>query len=431
MLPVTPTWENWSGSVRCTPRAIEAPASESELQSRVRTLAKEGRTARVVGSGHSFTPLAATDDLLMRLDRLSGLERVDGPLATFQAGTKLKAVGDALFAHGLAQENLGDINVQSIAGAVSTGTHGTGAGLGTIATQIAELTLVTGTGEVLTCSEAHEPELFKAAQVSLGALGVVTRVTLRCVPAYKLRLDKGKATLDEVLRDLDRLKGENRHFEFFWFPQADMVQTKRLNPTDEPPTEGGLAKAFNDVVLENGLFLAMCEASRLAPPLTGQLSRLTAAALPEGAEVDWSHRLFSTVRLVKFQEMEYNVPAEKAAEVLTEIRAMLRKQDFGVYFPIEVRFVKGDDIWMSPTYGRDACYIAVHVYRGMAHGPYFQAIEAIFKRHGGRPHWGKLHTLTAGELRAIYPMYDRFLAVRRTLDPHGVFLSDYLQTLLA
>lgn len=427
---MTTPWENWSGSVRCVPRAIEHPVSESEIQSRVRALAKEGRTVRLVGSGHSFTPLVATQDVIMSLDRLEGLEAVEGTSASFRAGTSLKAVGEALFAHGLAQENLGDINVQSIAGAVGTGTHGTGAALGSVATQIAELTLVTGTGERLTCSEQEHPELFQAARVSLGALGVVTRVRLRCVPAYKLRLDKGKATLEQVLEDLDRLKAENRHFEFFWFTQADTVQTKRLNPTLEPPTEGGLAKAFNDVVLENGVFMAMCEASRLVPALTRPLSQLTAAALPEGSEVDWSHRLFSTMRLVKFQEMEYNVPVEKAAEVLLEIRELLRRRDFGIYFPIEVRFVKGDDIWLSPTYRRDACYIAVHVNKGLDHRAYFEAIEAIFKRHEGRPHWGKLHTLSAAELRDRYPMYEHFLALRRELDPHGLFLNDYLKTLL-
>lgn len=430
MTTATTTWENWSGSVRCAPRAIVMPASIEELRTVVVEAAGRGETVRTVGSGHSFTPLVATEGTLISLDRFQGLESVEDQVATIRAGTKLKALGELLHEQGVAQENLGDINVQSIAGAVSTGTHGTGARLRSIANQIVELTLVTADGSVVTCSEREHPEIFKAAQVSLGALGVVARVKLGVIERYKLKLVKGKAHLDDVLVSLEGLKADNRHFEFFWFPHTDQVATKFLNGTQEPVTEGGVMKYFNDVVLENGGFGAISEVCRIVPKMSKAMSRLAASAVSEGVEVNYSHRLFATPRYVKFQEMEYNVPADQAVAVIREIRDCLKAHDFCVHFPIEVRFVRGDDIFLSPAYQRDACYIAVHMYKGMAYRAYFDAIEAIFKRYGGRPHWGKMHSLGAAELSALYPEWERFQAVRRELDPRGVFLSPYLRGLL-
>lgn len=424
-------WENWSGSVRCEPAALFGPADEAGVVDVVKRALEAGKTLRTVGSGHSFTPLVATDQWLMHLDRLQGLIAVEpgSHRATAWAGTKLKALGEALFDAGLAQENLGDINVQSLAGAIGTGTHGTGAGLKAIANQVVALTLVTGTGEVLTCSETDNREVFKAAQVSLGALGVITRVELQCVPAYKLKLIKGKAGFEETLGNLAALARENRHFEFFWFPHSDVVATKTTNVTDEPIDAGGLGKILGDVVLENGGLWAVNEICRTIPALSKACNQFASQAAGTGSEVDWSHRIFATPRLVKFQEMEYNVPIDQAADTLLEIRDCIRTHDFAVGFPLEVRFGTSDDIFLSPTYQRDAVYIAVHMYQGMAHEAYFAALEAIFKRRGGRPHWGKLHTLGARDFEALYPEWERFQAVRRELDPHGVFMNDYLQRL--
>lgn len=424
-------WENWSGSVHCHPRELPQPAGLDELQALVHGVAEQRGKLRVVGSGHSFTPLVATDDTLVSLDRFQGLESVDAAtgLATVKAGTKLKALGELLFEHGLGQENLGDINVQSIAGALSTGTHGTGAGLGIVSTQVRELTLVTGTGELLTCSETQNREVFKAAQVSLGALGVIARVTLQALPKYKLKAVKGPARLDDLIANIERYKSENRHFEFFWFPHTDRAQVKFLNVTDEPAETPGFGKYFTDVVLENGAFWALSELSKRIPGFSKTSNRMAGAAISESSEVNWSHEVFATPRMVKFQEMEYNLPAERLVEVLQEIRACLAKEDFAVNFPLEVRFGEGDDIWLSPAYGRESAYVAVHMYQGMPYQAYFQAIEAIFRRHGGRPHWGKMHTATAAELAGIYPMWEPFQAVRRALDPHEVFLNDHLRRL--
>jgi FAD-linked oxidoreductase len=424
-------WENWSGSVTCRPRALPRPASVEEIQAIVREVAEQSGTVRVVGTGHSFTPLVATDDTLISLDRFAGLESVEaGDRVTVKAGTKLKALGEALFAEGLAQENMGDINVQSVAGAISTGTHGTGAALGGVATQVRALTLVTGTGEVLTCSETESPEVFKAAQVSLGALGVIARVSLQVRPAYRLEAKKGPARLDDLLGALDAHKAGNRHFEFFWFPHTDRAQVKFLNPTDSPPTPAGLGQYLTDVVLENGAFWALCEACRRVPAFCKPASRIAGAAISKSRSVGWSHDVFATPRLVKFQEMEYALPADRLVEVLQAVRDCIAREDFRVNFPLEVRFGRGDDIWLSPAYGRDTAYVAVHMYRGMPHRAYFDALEAIFKRHGGRPHWGKLHTQAAETLRDLYPMWDRFLDVRQALDPRGVFLNAHLKALL-
>jgi FAD/FMN-containing dehydrogenase len=266
--------------------------------------------------------------------------------------------------------------------------------------------------------------------VSLGALGVIAKVTLQALPSYKLKAVKGPARLDDLLAQLERHKAENRHFEFFWFPHTDRAQVKFLNVTDEAPTPPGAGKYLTDVVLENGAFWALSEACRLAPGFSKTAARLAGAAISQSSEVNWSHEVFATPRMVRFQEMEYNLPADRLVEVLQEVRACIEREGFCVNFPLEVRFGKGDDIWLSPAYGRDSAYVAVHMYRGMAYRAYFDALEAIFKRHGGRPHWGKMHTRTARELKDLYPRWEDFQAVRRELDPKGVFLNEHLRTLL-
>jgi len=427
-----PRWHNWSDSVRCAPRALVKPASLDELVRLVGGYGRAGRQVRVVGDGHSFTPLVQTDDVLLSLDRLQGIEAVDAERGTVRVwgGTRLKRLGDELLARGLAQENLGDIDVQSIAGAISTGTHGTGVRFGTLATQVAALTLVTAAGDMIECSDEQNRDLFKAAQVSLGALGVIAAVTLRVVPAKRLRFSSRRERLGDCLANLDRYKQENSHFEFFWLPYTPWVQAKLLNETDAPSSTSNLFGALNKLLLENGLYWVLSELCRLAPPLSRSVSRVSAWGIASVTETDYSHRLFATPRAVKFQEMEYNVPAEHFPAVLGEIQDCLRNERFNVHFPIECRFVRGDDIWLSPSYGRDSAYIAVHMYKGMPYERYFRAVEEIYQRYAGRPHWGKLHTLDAQVLAERYPHWDDFRRVRAALDPKGIFLNDYLRRLL-
>jgi FAD-linked oxidoreductase len=425
-------WHNWSDSVRGTPQAVYLPRGIDELAQAMGRYSREGRHVRVVGDGHSFTPLAQTDDVLISLDKMQGVVAIDAEqgMARVQAGTRLRLLGDQLLKRGLAQENLGDIDVQSIAGAISTGTHGTGIRFGSIATQVVGLTLVTASGEIIQCSETERPDIFKAAQVSLGALGVIVEVTLRVVPAKRLRFVSRRERVDEVLANLERYKRENSHFEFFWMPYTPWAQVKFLNETDDPPSKGNIFGTLNKIVLENGLYWVLSETARIARPTTRTISRVSAMGIATVSETDYSHRLFATPRAVKFQEMEYNVPAADFPAVLAEIRAVMKREKFNVHFPIECRFVHSDDIWLSPAYERESAYIAIHMYKGMPYERYFRAIEPIYQPYGGRPHWGKMHTLDAATLATRYPHWDDFRRVRAALDPNGVFLNDYLRRLL-
>jgi len=426
-------WQNWSGSVTCAPREIAEPRSVEELARMVATFARNRRHIRVAGSGHSFTPLVRTDDVLISMEHLSGIESVnaDAGTVTVLGGTRLKLLGDALLARGLAQENLGDIDVQTITGAISTGTHGTGIRFGTLSTQIAALTLITASGEILECSPERNPEIFKAAQVSLGALGIIARVELRVVPAKRLRFVSRSEPLATCLEHLEQYKRDNDHFEFFWFPYTPSVQVKFLNETDAPASGSNIWGELNKLVLENGVFWVLSECCRIAPPLARTGSRISAWGVAPVNQVDYSHKLFATPRMVRFQEMEYNIRAEDFPRVLADIRAALDRRRFNVHFPVECRFVRGDDIWLSPAYGRDSAYIAVHMYRGMPYRDYFAAVEEVYQRYDGRPHWGKMHTLGPETLAARYPHWHDFRRVRARLDPQGVFLNDYLRHLLA
>jgi FAD-linked oxidoreductase len=427
----TERWSNWSGSVKSVPRQVVRPSNIDELARLVREYGRDGRNVRVVGTGHSFTPLVQSDDVLMSLEEMQGVESVDTTAgrATVLGGTRLKKLGDTLFEHGMAQENLGDIDVQSISGAISTGTHSTGVRFGTLSTQVEGFTLVTASGEVLECSPERNPDIYKAAQVSLGTLGIITKVTLRVVPAKRLHYQSYRKKLSDCLANLEEYTRENSHFEFFWFPYTDGVQAKFLHETTDPASKSSLWGNFNKIVLENGVYWVLSESCRLAPRLCKTVSHISAMSIANIDEIDYSHRLFTTPRLVRFQEMEYNIPAEHLGSVVNEIRECIEKYQFRVHFPVECRFVQADDIWLSPAYQRDSAYVAVHMYRGMPYRRYFQHVEEIFKRYQGRPHWGKMHTRTAEELSALYPRWHDFQRIRATLDPQGMFLNGYLHAL--
>lgn len=424
-------WSNWSGSVTCRPREIVTPTSIQDLARVVSQIARDGRRVRVTGSGHSFTPLAQTDDAMISMAGLQGITAVDeqAGAVTVLGGERLKSLGDGLLKRGLAQENLGDIDVQTITGAISTGTHGTGVRFGNLATQVTGLTLVTASGDILELSREREPDLFKAAQISLGALGVIASVTLRVVPAKKLRYQTRREALDSVLANLERYKQENSHFEFFWLPYTPWTQAKFTNETAQQPSGSNLWTEFNRVVMENGVFWALSEGARIAPSLSKSVSAISAWGIAPTTAVDYSHRLFATPRAVRFQEMEYNVPAERFVDVMGELRELIARRGYHVHFPIECRFVKGDDIWLSPAYQRDSAYLAAHMYKGMRYEEYFHDVEQIYQRHGGRPHWGKMHTLDAATLAERYPRWADFQRVRASLDPQGVFLNDHLRRL--
>jgi FAD-linked oxidoreductase len=426
-------WRNWAGDQRCTPAAVQRPASIEELAGAIERAAREGWRVRVAGSGHSFSDIARTDGLMLSLERLCGILDVDrsSGLVRVQAGITIHELSRRLAAHGLALENLGDIDVQTIAGAISTATHGTGAGLSNIPSQVSELTLVLADGSTLVCSPEHEPEVFRAARVGLGALGVITEVTLRCVPAFTLRGVDAPAPLDDVLERFDELALGNDHFEFFVFPHAHTALTRTNNRTDRAPRPRGRSCAYvNDVLLTNNAFELSCRLGRRLPSTIPQLNRLVTRLAGRSVRVDRSFEIFASPRLVRFTEMEYALPRRHTPTAVRRVMELVERDGFAVPFPIEARTVAPDDAFLSTAAGRDTGFVAVHMYRGMAWEPYFRAVAAIMDELDGRPHWGKRHFHTAATLRPRYPDWDRFQAVRARLDPDGRFANDWTDRVL-
>jgi L-gulonolactone oxidase len=425
----TADWQNWSREQRCTPAARRAPRDTGEVQAAVREAAAAGRTLRVAGAGHSFTALVPTDGVLLDLSALDAVRTVDraSGLVRLQAGIRLGALSEALAPHGLALENLGDVNVQALAGAIATGTHGTGAALPALHANVVGLQLVDGAGAVRELSGEDE---LRAARVSLGALGVVTEVTLRCVPAFTLRGEDARAPLDAVLADLDARAAGARHFEFFVFPHAADALTRTNTVVAGPPRPPSPARRWlEDVALANGGFGLACRVARARPALVPRLNRLLTAAAGSGrVRVDRSDRVFASPRRVRFTEMELGVPRAAAPAFVRAVKAEAERH--AVPFPIEVRFVAGDDAHLSPASGRDTAFVAVHQYRGLPWEPYFRAVHALAEEHGARPHWGKRHHHDAASLAPRYPGWDAFQALRAELDPFGTFTNAHVARVL-
>jgi L-gulonolactone oxidase len=426
------TWANWAGNQQCAPAAVEHPASEDELAHVVKRAAADGRTVKAVGAGHSFTDIACTNGVQLQLDRYGEVLEVDRATGrvTVQAGITLGRLNDLLWDMGLALPNLGDIAYQSVAGAISTSTHGTGLRLGGLATQVVGLRVVTGDGSVLACSADEDPDLFSAARVGLGAVGMLSTVTLQTVPAFNLHAVEEPMRMDSVLRDIDRHAEENDHFEFYWVPHTGWALTKRNNRTDEPVGGRTRFKEFVDrTLLENVAFGAVCRVGRWRPSLIPRLSK----ALPSSGRIEYvnrSYRVFTSPRYVHFYEMEYSVPRDAVVDALRRLMAWVERSGLQLSFPVEVRFTAADDIWLSTANGGERCYIAVHVYQGMPFEQYFRGVEAIMDPLGGRPHWGKLHYQTADTLAPRYPDWQRFQSVRRRTDPEGRFANEYTARVL-
>ena len=424
-------WKNWSGYVECPRTPVLVPDSGAQLAQVLADATRDGKAVRMAGAGHSFSPLVASDGVIVSLDKLQGVIDVDAAtnVARVHAGTRLYALGAALAERGLAMENLGDINVQSIAGATSTGTHGTGLGFGNLATQIAALKFLTADGREVVASPSENPELFAGGRIGLGSLGVLTEVSLRLVPAFRLRLERDKMDLEDCLVQADALVAANRSFEFYWLPHTESVLTKKWNTTDAPVDQMGFGRWVSDVLLENKAFGLLCDIGKAVPSWCPSLSRLCASLISHGEQVDASWSMLSTVRQVRFNEMEWSVPASRGADALREIKALIARREFPLMFPLEYRWVRGDDIWLSPDFARDSVHISVHQYRGMPFDGYFEAVQAICLNHGGRPHWGKVHSLRSSQLASLYPRWDDFLSLRERMDPSGRFLTPYLRGL--
>jgi FAD-linked oxidoreductase len=426
------TWSNWSGGVTSKPRQVFAPKDEVELASAVR---KSPGPVRVPGAGHSFTPVAASDGTLIDLAAFTGFKGMDTErqVATLAAATPLWELGPLLYRAGYGLKNMGDIDRQTLGGVVGTGTHGTGPALKSFSGEVAGFRLVLANGDVIDCSENENADVFSAGRCSLGMLGAMTEIAMNVRPAYKLKEKNFLMPPDELFAQLDRLVSSNRHFEFFWFPYADVCVCKSLNETDEPAPEPRSAEDMYARGEKSGsdaaAFAGINEVLPYAPFLLGPAHRLFSQLMPGPGRARWSHEIFPSPRTTRFNEMEYAVPYEKGPDCIREIVAKIRKDRINTGFPIEFRSVAADDVWLSPFYQRPSATIAVHQYHRVDTTKLFTACETIFRRYDGRPHWGKRHTRSATEVESLYPQYGAFRALRRKMDPEGKFLNPHLRAI--
>jgi len=477
-----PGWRNWAGNQRARPRRTATPRSAEEVAAEVRKAAADGLTVRMVGSGHSFTPAAVTDGVLLYPGGMTRIRSVDAAArtVTVEAGCPLRVLNAELLAQGLSLANMGDIQVQTVAGAIQTGTHGTGRDVGGMASQVAGLELVLADGSIVTCSASpggttpqdpparphpaptsssplHGPpsrpaepaaaagtgsagrrvdaapasDLFDAARVGLGALGVVTAVTFKVVPEFLLEAREEPMRWSEVIARLEELTSDNEHFEFYWFPHTEFCLTKRNNRSAGPARPlPRLRYLIDDEFLSNTLFGATCRLGHAVPGVIRTVNGVASRALGARTYTDAAYRVFTSPRRVRFKEQEYAIPRDTLPDVLGELRALFARRDWSISFPIEVRVTPPDDPWLSTAYGRDSAYIAIHVYHASAHEEYFRDVEALMTAVGGRPHWGKIHTRSAEYLRRAYPRYGDFVALRDELDPERRFGNAYLNQVL-
>ncbi len=427
-------WRNWGGNQRADPVAVDEPRSLLEVVEAVQGASRAGQTMKVAASGHSFSDVACTSGRMMHigaLDRLVAIDR-EALTATVEAGIPLWRLNEELARRGLALSNLGDIDRQTVAGATSTGTHGTGIRYGSIAAAIIGLELVTAAGDVVRCSATEEPEVFASARVGLGVLGVVTQVTLQCEPLFKLHSVVEPMPWADFLGGWDAILDANDHVDCYWFPHTDVCSVKASNRTDAPiRAKRGYKKWKREIWygnVQHGLDVAR---GRRHPDRIPEIARENVAGFRRGGErVDWSYRVFCTRRLVRFVEMEYAIPRAAMADGLRGIRELIEREGLLVDIPVEIRGIGADDIPLSMAAGRETCYLAVHLSRGMPFERYFHGVEAVMDGLGGRPHWGKMHFQTAATLAPRYPEWSRFAAVRRQLDPDGTFRNEFADRVL-
>lgn len=433
---MTTTWRNWARSESSRPALAVSPRSQEQVALAVTRARETGHTVKAIGASHSFTAIGATDGVRIRLDRMRGL--VEANVAerevTLWAGTHLYELPAILDPLGLALPNMGDIDRQTISGAISTGTHGTGNAFGGLATMVVGATLITGTGEALTVRAGGEnAELLPAVALGLGALGVLTTVTLRLVPSFLLHAVEAQLPLGAALDTFQERCASNDHFEFYWFPHTESARTKtntRLPLEAGRRRLGAVSKYVDEQLLSNVALQGIVSAERWLPAATPRVNRAIQSLAANREFTDDSHRVFVTKRSVRFREMEYAIPLGEVPEALREIRRVIERNNFRVSFPVEVRSAAADQLWLSTASGRASGYVAVHKFWRENEQPYFREVEAVFRSFGGRPHWGKMHSQTAESLARLYPRHADFVALRDRLDPDGVFRNPYLDRVL-
>lgn len=435
MLSLTAKWRNWARTEESRPVLEVAPRTIDQVVLAIQRARETGHSLKPIGASHSFTAIGATDGVRLSMEGLRGL--VDADLergrVTLWGGTHLWELPSILDPLGLALENMGDVDRQTITGATSTGTHGTGLGFGGISTQIVGATLITGTGEILDINENQHSELLPAIALGLGALGVIVTVTIQCVPRYLLRAVEAPVPFEEILESYEDRNRAADHFEFYWFPHTASTRTKtntRLPIESGAKPLGKVAKFVDEEVMNNAMLGAVVGFERFVPSATPSINRTIETVSSSRDYSDVSYRVFITNRRVRFREMEYALPLDAVPTALRELRAMIDRKGYRISFPVEVRAAAADKLLLSTAHGRESGYIAVHRYWRDPDHEYFREAEAILKAHDGRPHWGKMHTRDADSLRATYPKFDEFVAVRNRLDPDRVFANSYLDRVL-
>ncbi|WP_354701535.1 L-gulono-1,4-lactone dehydrogenase [Paraconexibacter sp. AEG42_29] len=430
---MTERWKNWAGDQRCAPARIVRPGSEDELAEVVARAAADGLPVRAAGAGHSFTDIACTDGVLVDtsgMQRMLDADPATG-LVTVEAGVRLRVLGEQLARHGLALENQGDIDAQALAGALATATHGTGAAFGNLSTRVVGMRLVLASGDVVDVDGRSDPEALLAARVSVGALGIASTVTLQTVPLYTLHRHDRPLPLDATLDALDAHVDGDDHFEFFLFPYTRTAAARSTRRSTETPVPTPVwRRRVQEDLVENAALELVCRSGRRFRSQVPRLNRLMARTFAEHRVQDHAYKVYATTRAVRFTEMEYAIPRPHAREALERSLDLIERRGLPILFPFEVRFAAADDAFLSTAHARDSCYIAVHQYTGMEYESCFRGVEAIMDEYGGRPHWGKRHYQSAATLRERYPEWARFQAVRRRLDPDGVFTNDYVRRVL-
>lgn len=417
-------WKNWSGGQECHPQNILVPDDEQALIKALKELSASKGKIRPVGFGHSFSPLVPTDETLISLSRLSGLidSDSDSNQATIWAGTRMSAMGEPLSKEGQALMNMADIDRQSLAGAIATSTHGTGMSLGSLSSYITHLSLVTQDGILIECSENQSREIFQAAKVSLGSLGLITRIGMQNRETYRLKKTTWGETTNTVLERAEELSKKHRHFEMFPMVNSDMAIVQTIDETSEELTPIPGPDAEGDETLRT-----LQEFGGYLPWLRRWLTNSAVEEMHAVSVVGNSWEILANIRNLKFNEMEYQVPRESGPDCLREILSTIEANDVDIVFPLEYRYVHSDDAWLSMFHEKESCSISVHHFSDYDYKPYFDLVEPIFWKYGGRPHWGKIHSLSARELKPLYPRWDDFLSIRKRLDPNDRLMNDHLK----
>jgi L-gulonolactone oxidase len=426
-------FRNWARNQQSRPSAYHQPGSEAEVVALVNDVASRGESLRLVGAGHSWSDIVCTDGHLVNLDRMSRVLAVDQEKhqVTVEAGIRLHALITELADRGLALSNVGSVVEQSIAGALSTGTHGSGIRFGNLATQVIALRLIGGDSSSHDLSSTKKPELFRAARVSLGCLGIVTQVTLQCEPLYDLEEHAWPMPFDEAMESLQKTVDDHEHVKFWWLPHTNKVQAYCANRSKAARRmPGAVARWFDDSLSMKVIYPGLLRTGRLIPAAIGPINRMIGKmSFNRTHKVDRYDRILTVPMPPRHLEIEFAIDRDDTVEALTQVREMIRREGLRVNFVCEVRFVAGDDGWMSPAYGRDTCQIGGYMYPSKSLDAYFEGFEAIMVALGGRPHWGKDFLMEGDGIRRCYPEYERFAELRRQLDPTGVFENGFIRRL--